>query len=201
MNVPAREAVSVSIAGSNSHRRFAAWTVGVVVATAIILRLMGQPVWCKCGEWVPWSWDIGSSHNSQHLIDAYTFTHVVHGLILCGLVYWLPRTVPDGIRFLTAVVLEAGWEIFENSPLIIERYREVTISQDYFGDSVANAVGDILACIAGYGIALRLRTFKSLVFCAATELILAVTIRDGLILNVVMLVWPTEAIKQWQSGG
>ncbi len=203
MNESAREVVSNSTPVADSHgvRWLAAWTVGVVVATAVILRLMGQPLWCKCGEWSPWSWDIWSSHNSQHLIDPYTFTHVVHGLILCRLVYWLPRSVTDGIRYLAAVVLEAGWEILENSPLIIERYREATISQDYFGDSVWNSVGDILACVVGYGIALRLRTVKSLLFIAATELILVITIRDCLILNILMLVWPIEAITLWQLPG
>ncbi len=203
MNESAREPVSISTPGEVNHsvRWLAAWTVSVVLATAVILWLMGQPIWCKCGQWKPWSWDIWSSHNSQHLIDPYTFTHVVHGLILCGVVYWLPRSVPDGIRYIVAVVLEAGWEILENSPLIIERYREATISQDYFGDSVWNSVGDILACVAGYGIALRLRTVKSLLFIAATELILVITIRDCLILNIVMLVWPIEAIKQWQLPG
>ena len=203
MNESVREEVSVSASAAErlSLRWLAAWTVGLVVVTAIVLWLMGQPIRCKCGQWKPWSWDIWSSHNSQHLIDPYTFTHVVHGLILCGVVYWLPRAVPDGIRYLAAVVLEAGWEILENSPMIIERYREATISQDYFGDSVWNSVGDILACVLGYGIALRLRTVKSLIFIAATELILVITIRDCLILNIVMLVWPIEAIKQWQLPG
>ncbi len=201
MNESARKEVSVSASAADGHRWLAAWTLGMVVVTAIILLLMGQPLGCKCGGWSPWSWDIWSSHNSQHLIDPYTFTHVVHGLILCGLIYWLPRSVSDGIRYLAAVVLEAAWEILENSPMIIERYREATISQDYFGDSVVNSVGDILACVVGYGIALRLRTAKSLVFCAATELILVITIRDCLILNIVMLVWPIEAIKQWQLPG
>ena len=124
MNESVREelSVSASVADCHSLRWLAAWTVGLVVATAIVLWLMGQPLGCKCGGWSPWSWDIWSSHNSQHLIDPYTFTHVVHGIILCGLVYWLPRSVLQGIRFLVAVVLEAGWEILENSPLIIERH-------------------------------------------------------------------------------
>ena len=195
-------AVRVTASGvdHSSRRWLAAWTVAVVVTTAFILWLMGQPPRCKCGDWSPWSWDIWSAHNSQHLIDPYTFTHVLHGLILCGLIYWLPRSVSDGIRFLAAVVIEAGWELLENSPLIIQRYRETTISQDYFRDSIANSAGDILACIVGYGIALRLRTVRSLMFFAATEFILAITIRDGLILNVLMLVFPIESIRQWQIG-
>ena len=136
-------------------------TVAVCVFSVVVLRLMGQPVWCKCGSWTPWSWNIWSSHNSQHLVDPYTFTHVLHGVVLCGLLYWLPRAVPEWIRYLTAIVLEAGWEILENSPTIIERYRAATISKDYFGDSVANSIADILACAVGYWLAYRLRSMRS----------------------------------------
>ncbi len=174
--------------------------VAVCVVAAIVLRLIGQPLWCKCGGWSPWSWDIWSSHNSQHLIDPYTFTHILHGVVLCGLLYWLPRTVPEWIRYLMAIMLEAGWEILENSPVIIERYRAATISKDYFGDSVANSVADILACAVGYGLAYRLRAMRSLAFFMVTEVILLATIRDGLILNVLMLVWPIDAIREWQLG-
>ncbi len=175
--------------------------LAVCVTAAIVLRLMGQPVWCKCGGWPPWSWDIWSSHNSQHWIDPYTFTHVLHGIILCGLLYWLPVSVPQRIRFLMAVVLESAWEILENSPIVIERYRTVTISQEYFGDSVVNSVGDIAMCMLGYWIAFHWRTNRSLIFFAVSELILAIWIRDNLILNVVMLVFPSDAIQQWQMGG
>jgi len=173
----------------------------VIVAAAVTLRLMGQPLWCKCGGWSLCSWNIWSSHNSQHLIDPYTPSHVLHGVLFCGLLFWLPRSVPGWARFLAAIVLEAGWEILENSPFIIERYRTTTIAKDYIGDSVANSVSDILACAAGYAIAFRLRTFRSLMFAAATELILLVCIRDCLTLNVLMLVYPMEAIRQWQTAG
>ena len=174
--------------------------VAVGMAMAIILYLMGQPLWCKCGGLSPWSWDIWSSHNSQHLVDPYFFTHVLHGVVLCGLLYWLPRSVSESSRFLTAVVLEAGWEILENSPTIIERYRAATISKDYFGDSIMNSAGDLIACIVGYLLARRLGFRNSIVFFLLTELILLLTIRDSLLLNVLMLVWPVEAIKWWQMG-
>lgn len=171
----------------------------ITAAATMMLWLMGQPVWCKCGSWIPWSWDIWSSHNSQHLLDPYTATHVLHGVILCGLLYWLPRSVPESTLFLAAIILEAVWEIQENSPFIIERYRESTMSQDYYGDSILNSVFDILACAFGYVIALQLRAVKSVVFSMATELILVFWIRDCLALNVLMLVWPIDAIKQWQT--
>ena len=187
------------IAATDSRRsRLNAVAVGM--AMAIILYLMGQPLWCKCGGLSPWSWDIWSSHNSQHLVDPYFFTHVLHGVVLCGLLYWLPRRLSEPSRFLTAVILEAGWEILENSPTIIERYRAATISKDYFGDSIMNSAGDLIACIVGYLLARRLGFRNSIVFFLLTELILLLTIRDSLLLNVLVLVWPVEAIKRWQMG-
>ena len=182
-------------------RRLRLSTIAVSIAMAIILYLMGQPLWCKCGGLSPWSWDIWSSHNSQHLVDPYFFTHVLHGVVLCGLLYWLPRSVSESSRFLTAVVLEAGWEILENSPAIIERYRAATISKDYFGDSIINSGGDLIACIVGYLLARQLGFRRSIVFFLLTELILLITIRDCLILNVLMLAYPSEVIKNWQTHG
>ena len=172
----------------------------IVLITAAILYFMGQPLWCSCGSWRPWSWDIWSSHNSQHLVDPYFFTHLLHGVVLCGILYWLPRSVPETTRFLIAVVLEAGWEILENCPIIIERYRAATISKDYFGDSVINSAGDLIACIVGYILARRMGFRRSAVFFLLTEFSLLLTIRDSLLLNVLMLVWPIEAVKQWQIG-
>lgn len=185
---------------SEEFRYWEIWVCAALmtVATAIILWLMGQPLWCKCGAWIPWSWDVWSSHNSQHLLDPYTPTHMLHGVILCGMLCRLPRSISGSTRFLAAFAFEASWEILENSPLIIERYRESTMAQDYFGDSVMNSVFDILACAMGYGIAFRLRAVRSVIFSLATELILVFWIRDCLTLNVLMLVWPIEAIKQWQ---
>lgn len=171
-----------------------------IFVSAMIMYWMGQPVWCSCGSWRPWSWDIWSLHNSQHIIDPYTFTHVLHGFVLCGVLYWLPRSLTERFRLLMALVLESVWEILENCPFIIERYRATTISKDYFGDSVANSVADIVACVIGYHIAFRLRTMKSLAFFMSTELILLYFVRDGLILNVLMLVWPMEFIREWQMG-
>jgi hypothetical protein len=185
---------------ASNARRAGLMMFALFTMVAVTLRTMGQPWWCKCGRWVPWSWDIWSSHNSQHLIDPYTFTHVLHGVILCGLFYWVPRTVPQITRFSTAILLEGLWEILENMPLMIERYRAATISKDYFGDSVANSVADILACAFGYGLAYRLGSVRSAVFFLVTEVILLVTIRDCLILNIVMLVCPMNIIRQWQLG-
>ena len=170
-----------------------------VAAACVILRSMGRQWWCNCGDYVPWSWTIHSSHNSQHLIDPYFFTHVLHGVIFFGILKALLPRLDAGPRFLIAVIIESAWEILENSPLIIERYRAATISLDYYGDSIANSICDVLACALGYWIAGRIGWRWSIVLFVVVELALMVTIRDCLTLNVLMLVFPIEAIKQWQS--
>ena len=173
----------------------------LIAVTAVILRLMGQSAWCRCGNLWLWAGDIWSSHNSQHPLDPYFFTHVLHGILLCGCLYWLPRSIAPGWKFLLAVTIECGWEILENSPLVVERYRTATISLDYYGDSVCNSVFDVLACALGYGIASLAGRGKSVALIVASELLMTLAVRDCLTLNVIMLVYPLEAIKQWQLGG
>lgn len=164
----------------------------------VVLIWMGQPVWCKCGSLVPWSWDVWSAHNSQHLIDPYTVTHVLHGVLLCGLLWWLLSRASQATQFLIAVGLEAGWELLENTPLIIERYRSVTMSLDYYGDSAANSVFDIVACAVGYQLARRVGLRMSVILFVIAELGLLLMIRDCLSLNIIMLVCPVDVIRQWQ---
>jgi hypothetical protein len=165
----------------------------------VTLHLLGRTLWCKCGGLSPWSWEIYSQHNSQHLIDPYFFTHVLHGFIFFGALWPLRHRLSERVRMMTAFVIEAAWEILENSPIIIERYREATISLDYYGDSIANSVSDLLACLLGYVIASRIRWYYSVTIFIVVELGLLLTIRDSLLLNVIMLVYPSDAILQWQS--
>ncbi|TWU60579.1 hypothetical protein Poly51_08570 [Rubripirellula tenax] len=165
-----------------------------------ILRAMRRTWWCACGRPVPWAWDIWTSHASQHLIDPYFFSHVLHGLIFFAALNLLTK-VPTHVKWILATVIEAGWEILENSPIIINRYREGTISLDYFGDSIANSIFDVIACLLGYAFASRVRPLTAIAFFLVVELVLLVTIRDCLTLNVIMLVSPVEAIKEWQSAG
>ncbi|MBL8123650.1 MAG: DUF2585 family protein [Blastocatellia bacterium] len=149
---------------------------------------------------VPWSWNIWSTHNSQHIIDPYSFTHVLHGVLefwLIGLVF--PR-VPLAWRFFMAIFIESSWEVAENTSYVIQRYREETMSLDYFGDSIINSLADIVCCGLGFLIAYKLRFWKSLALFIATEVILILTIRDSLIINIIMLIWPIEALKNWQVG-
>ena len=176
-------------------------SLGLFVAAGVALVLMGQPLWCKVGDYSPWSWDIWTTHNSQHLLDPYTFTHLLHGLLefwLIGLVFFF---LPIGWRFFLAILIESIWEVAENSPAIIERFRTVTLSLDYFGDSVMNSLADIVACGIGFVIAFKLGFARSLVLFLATEAILIAWIRDSLVLNIIMLIYPIEALKAWQMGG
>jgi hypothetical protein len=173
----------------------------IVAVMALALHAMG-PLWCAGGE--PWIWssEVWSRHNSQHLFYPYTLSHVSHGLLLAiALRAVLPAERYRRHGFVIAVAFEAAWELLENTDLVIRRYRETTMSLDYFGDSVANSIGDVLAMMAGYVVAARLRTREALGAFIALELGLALWIRDGVLLNVLMLVAPAEAVKTWQLGG
>ena len=172
------------------------------MATAVvILNLEGRRWWCPAGDLSPWAWDIWTQHNSQHVIDPYSFTHVLHGVLeywLLGLIF--PR-MRLAWRLVVTVFIESSWEVAENSSYVIERYRAETISLSYFGDSIINSLSDIACCATGFAIAYKLKFWKSLALFLATEAILIAWIHDSLLINIVMLIWPIEAIKRWQIGG
>lgn len=178
--------------------------VGVLAiagSAAAILRASGRVWWCKCGEWVPYSLDIWSRHNSQHLLDPYSFSHAIHGfLFYAGLrLPVIAKRVALPHRALLAVGLEAAWELLENSPIIIDRYRSVTASLDYTGDSVLNSMSDIACAGVGFALAARLPVWASVLFVVAAEVGCALWIRDNLTLNVLMLLYPIAAVREWQS--
>ncbi len=175
-----------------------------LAATAImvaVLWMMGRVWWCTIGDWsiyIHQAW--GSSHTSQHLFDPYSFTHVLHGVLffwLSGLIF---KRLPIEWRFAIAIVVEAAWEILENSPIIIEKYRENTASLEYFGDSIANSIGDVIACSLGFWIAYKVGWWRSLIFFVLTEFMLLFWIRDSLLLNIIMLLVPLDGVKSWQMG-
>lgn len=172
----------------------------MLIAMTIALATMGRRWWCACGTWSPASWDIWSSHNSQHLVDPYFFSHFLHGILFFGFLQIFAKYASPTTRVLLAMAIEVGWELLENSPLIINRYREATISLDYFGDSIANSLTDVVACMLGYWVTALLRWWTVPLFLII-ELVMVLTIRDNLALNVLMLVWPIDAIKHWQSPG
>ena len=169
---------------------------------AVVLKLMGRTLVCACGTLRPLVLDPASSHTSQHLLDPYSLTHMLHGVLFAGATWLvLRRWLGPGGRLVTTIALEAAWELLENTPWIIEKYRAETISLDYYGDSVLNSLSDVGACALGFLIARRLPGWGSLLVFAGVELLLAAWIRDGLLLNIVMLVHPFEAIRAWQTGG
>jgi len=178
--------------------------LGIAVIAAGILLAMGRLPICKCGTIKLWHGVVASSENSQHIWDWYTFSHIIHGFLFYGL-FWSLRRVTGlpislGLAFVAAVLLEASWEIAENTDAVIQRYRDATISLDYFGDSVLNSMSDLAAMAFGFFLARHLPLAITIVLALAMEVTVASIIRDNLLLNIVMLVWPLDWIKAWQAG-
>lgn len=186
---------------ANSPRALVLGVLAIVLITVAVEAWMGR-LWLGPDGRFGWlETDIWSSNQSQRVLDPYTFSHILHGVLFYGLLWLVAKRSPISTRFVGAVALEAIWEILENSPIIIDRYRAVTIAQGYVGDSILNSVSDIVMAGIGFVLAWRLSVIQSIVFVVATELILLVLIRDNLTLNIVMLVWPIDSIRAWQSVG
>ncbi|HME99040.1 MAG TPA: DUF2585 family protein [Terriglobia bacterium] len=182
-------------------RRDAFILIPLVMLTAAAAELaMGRRVWGIGGTPGLWSGNIWSSHNSQFLFDPYTFTHITHGILLYAFLTLTFKTLPVSTRLLLAVGLESAWEVLENTTIVIERYRAETISLNYYGDSVMNSMGDILACMTGFVLASRLPKRVIILGAVGLELLLVVWTRDNLALNLVMLIHPSRTIRVWQLG-
>jgi len=181
------------------ERRYWIAALALTAVTAAILLWMGRPVICTCGEVKLWAGAVNSADNSQHLADWYVPSHVIHGFLFYALGWLFLRRNPAGERLLAAVLIEAGWELLENSQAIIDRYREATMALGYNGDSVINSVADVGWMVLGFALARRLPVWSTVAIAIGFELLTLAAIRDNLTLNVLMLVAPVDAIRDWQA--
>lgn len=172
---------------------------GIILFTAAWLYWIGREPWCKCGYVKLWHGQVVSSENSQHLSDWYTPSHIIHGFLFYCLLWLVARRLAFGWRLVIATLVEAAWEIVENSNAVIERYRSVTISLDYYGDSIVNVVADIAAMILGFWLASRLPVRVTVALAILFEVTTIWLIRDGLALNVLMLLYPLDVVADWQA--
>ena len=170
----------------------------LIPLTALALWAEGRLLFCSCGEFQLWVGDTCSSRNSQQLFDPYSYTHILHGILLFWLISLAFRNLAPQWQFSLAVVLEALWEVIENTNFVINRYREQTAALGYTGDTVVNSIGDLLCAGLGFFIAQRLGWFRSLIMFLLFEVVLLFWIHDSLLLQILMLIYPVNALKVWQ---
>ena len=172
---------------------------GLLLLQIVALYFMGRVPICECGYIKLFEPGVNTPGNSQHLADWYTPSHIIHGFLFYGLAFLLLRNRPLSMRLSLAVLIEAAWELLENSPIIIDRYRTATMALGYSGDSILNSAMDTVFMALGFFFAARMPIWVTVVIAIVFELFTGWLIRDNLTLNVVMLVWPVDAIKEWQN--
>jgi len=181
------------------------WIIGGFIAIMAVMAGIeygfGRSPLGPDGRFGWWDNNIWGSENSQRVADVYSFSHVIHGMLFYGGLWLFARELPVRYRFLIALLLEAGWELLENSPIIINRYREATIAQGYVGDSILNSSCDVLMAVLGFWLANRLKLWVTIALILVMEIGCLLWVRDNLTLNILMLIHPFETIKVWQAAG
>ena len=186
----------------NMFKHYGPWLAIILTCTlaALLLQLQGRLWICQCGRVDLWAGDIWSADNAQHLLDPYSFTHILHGFIFFWVASWLLPRLDFGWQMWLAILVEAAWEVGENTEAVIQRYREATLALGYNGDTIVNSLSDIALCGVGILIARRLGFWRTLALFIMTEIALTLWIRDSLLLNILMLLYPIDAIRNWQVG-
>lgn len=182
---------------------FAPWVAliaGLLATQALVLAAMGQPLICACGSVKLWVGAVTGPETSQQLSDWYSFSHVIHGIGFYLMLWLIAPRAPMRLRLALAAGLEVSWEIFENTPFIIERYRQQALAQGYFGDSIVNSLSDTCAAMVGFLLAYRLPVWASVAVVIGLEVFVGVMIRDNLTLNIIQLIHPSAVISHWQLG-
>lgn len=188
---------------SQTARSVRPWHIALILAVICAAGLWeywsGRPAICPCGRIALWAGEVHGPENSQMIADWYSLSHVVHGFLFYGALWLVARRLPIGVRLVIAVMIEAFWEVLENSPIIIDRYRAVTLAFGYSGDSILNSMSDIGFMTVGFLVAALIPVWTSVAIVIALELIALVAIRDNLTLNVLMLLYPLDAVREWQN--
>src|SRR6476469_9541971 len=200
-NGPALQAARLCYSSGMNSRRAAIATLYILLAAAAILLAMGRNPICTCGTIELWVGQRDSAKTSQMLADWYSLSHIVHGLLFYAILWLAVRRWPVEWRFLIALMVEASWEVIENTPLVIDRYRETTAALGYTGDSVINSLSDIAMMALGFLAARKLPLWAAVALLVALEIVPLVAIRDNLTLNVWALIAPNHAVQAWQTAG
>jgi hypothetical protein len=198
--VPQRSSSTVA-SDQSALGLYLAVAAGLITVQALALLAMGLPAICKCGYVALWHGNPSGPETSQHLVDWYSYTHVLHGIGFYLLLWLIAPQTSIGLRFALAIGLEASWEVIENTPLVMDRYRQSALARGYFGDSIVNSVSDTAAAALGFVLARKLPVLVVVVLVIVSELFAGYMVRDNLTLNIIQLIYPSETISKWQEGG